>query len=266
MKENTIFKKDFRNELKTLPIILVFAFATSGFVFSQNTVESKKMVLYAPFKSFFENHPSVERISFTIHKTGDSIQLHIFERTNGAQPDDAFFDFKHAGYRYFFQKKYDALYFPATLYQRFLDKNADLVNIEGIIRKDTVLMTITQTYYKKTSADDDEQIFEKVEMRADYEKGMHVFAKEMQVYFQQKSFNDIPQDSVFIFNAIVYTNKTIKVETILTGNSSYANSMIKFINASGPWTPLEACGRKVKAYMKIYARLNKDNSFTVELY
>ena len=90
---------------------------------------------------------------------------------------------------------------------------------------------------KKYKDPDEEKVFTKVEQLAEYEKGDSILAKEMENYFQVRQFNEVPADSVVIIFALINKNKTIEVDTILEGKSRFAESMVEFINKSGPWKP-----------------------------
>ena len=242
---------------------------TVGYVFngfSQTEIESKRIVIHNAFVKFFRQHAAINEIRFNVDKNSDSVRLEILEHSNNEAMIRVVYDLNHKGDRYSFEKKYGRFIFPFSVYKDFIDPRASYINIEGRVRQDSVFMSINQWYEPKNQETEEDKIFEKVETNAKYEKGNLELAREMETYFQRRKPNDVPPDSVLVLFAIINPDKTIVVDKILEGNSEFAKSVVDFINKSGPWTPMEACGRKVKAYKKIYARLNRDNTFDLEVY
>jgi hypothetical protein len=248
--------------------IFIFSF-TIGYVFngfSQITIESKKIIIDNAFVQFFQQHSSVKEIGFSIYGFSDSASLTIVEQQINGERERESYDLNHKGDRYSFEKRYGKFEFPSSVYKNYIDTRAISRSIYGRVRYDSVYLNISHGYEKKYQEPDDEKLFIKVEQLAEYEKGITSFTKEMEHYFQGRKFNEFPADSVVIVFALINKDKTIVVDTILEGSSSFAESIVEFINKSGPWKPAEACGRLVRAYKKIYARLNSDNSFDVEIY
>ena len=242
----------------------IIGFILNGF--SQIEIESKKIFVNNAFVKFFQQHPSVKEIGFSVSGYSDTVSLRIHEKTINGVVESEEYDLKYKGDRYSFEKRYGKIEFPSSIYKNFIDARAIYRSIYGRVRYDSVFMNIIYGYEKKYKDSDEEKVFIKVEQLAEYEKGVTTFAKEMESYFQNRKFNEFPPDSVVIVFTLINKDKTILVDTILEGNSRFAESMVEFINKSGPWTPLEACGRLVRAYKKIYARLNSDNTFDVEVY
>lgn len=246
--------------------ILIF---TIGYVFngfSQVVIESKKIIIDNAFVKFIQQHPSIKEIGFSLYGFSDSLSLSIVEQQKNGAKESEYYDLSHKGDRYSFEKRYGKFEFPSSIYKDFIDTRAIGRGIYGRVRYDSVFMTIAHRYEKKYKDPDEEKVFTKVEQLAEYEKGTTSLAKEMEDYFQYRRFNEFPQDSVVIVFALINKDKTIMVDTILEGSSSFAESMVEFINKSGPWKPAEACGRLVRAYKRIYARLNSDHTFDVEVY
>ena len=242
----------------------IIGFILNGF--SQIEIESKKIFVNNAFEKFFNQHPSVKEIGFSLHGFSDSAGLKIVEKTINGKEESEHYNLTYKGERYSFEKRYGKFEFPFSIYRNFIDSRAIYSRIYGRIRFDSVFLSITHGYKKEYEDPDEDKIFIKVEQLAEYEKGSTTLAKEMANYFQRRKFDELPADSVVIVFAIINKNKTIEVDRILEGKSSFAESIVEFINKSGPWKPVEACGRQVRAYKKIYARLNSDNTFDVEVY
>lgn len=250
-------------------ILLYFCFSFSN-VHAQKTVTVKKQVIYEPFKAFFDKHKQLREIRFKNEWLTDSFELEMIE--DGF--DSSFFnglnrfDLDNKGDRYFFGKRFGPFAIPASLYTKWMHKKADFTSVSGQIRSDSVLFELTATYYPKKSkgnAEDEDKVFIKVETKVDYQKGRHVLAQELEKSLS--SLEVLPTDSVFIARCLVEKTGCIVIDKVERGylESPYTNALIQALNASRPWIPYEACGRKVRAYKKIYVRINPDKTYLVAL-
>jgi hypothetical protein len=225
-----------------------------------NSQEIRKLdtiIIYKPFISFFEDHPNVKEIRFWPDLVFNRQEIEVVEKDSTSLKDFNHFNLDDKGQRYFFEKRFSFFAVPASLYKNLVDKKAGFVQISTVIRRDSVFISIEQTYYN-----DDEIRFMKRELDWGYEKGIHILAKELENYFLKSKIANT--DSLVFVKALIGRDSTCSVwEVTRCEDSSYKKALITFFVNSSPWIPANKDGRNIKAFQMLYLRLNPDKSYTI---
>ena len=72
--------------------------------------------------------------------------------------------------------------------------------------------------------------------------------------------------TVYIFRLLVSRDSSISSVKMVEGDSASlaAGALMDELKRSGPWIPAQQGGRSVKAYMKVYVRLEPKSKLVVE--
>ena len=249
--------------LKQIALIIFILSAAGITSLAQMKTRLQKLVSPAKVKEFFALHPQLKEVHFRHHVPFGQPALEFIENTEPVFQAANRFELDNAGDVYFLRKRFPKVPFADSLFRRFINKKAVSADLTGLIRPDSMFLTIEE-YFPAKKQSEEEMVFEKVELRVDYKKGLHVLAKEL-----QDSVKDISgdKDPVVVLRGIVHPDGKFLIDKVVTGNnqSPYVKTLISLIHSSGPWVPYEACGRKVKAYKQIYLKLHPDSSYTIAM-
>ena len=249
--------------MKLLVGIAFFLFLLLCQVNAQNRVQqTETLVRHAPFQYFFKKHPSLKEIRFEKNLQSDSLEIEMVEVDTSAIAAFNRFDLSKESDRYFYRKRFSPFVLPAALYTGLLHKEADVVQVSGTVRMDSIFFSIKQIFYPK---DDEGGLFFKIEQPHGYAKGLHVMAQQMEA--ELSHFSIQPSDSTVMIRFILGKDGTLTRFTIEKGDpeDAYTKQLVALLQASGPWLPFETGGRKVKAYIRLFIRINPDKTYTLAM-
>lgn len=222
--------------------------------YSQITKENKKLFLYSPLRTFFQQDPSLTEIEIYKWEPRGCNTLNIKSADTTLRQHS--FDLCFEGDKYLFEKKFGKWNFPDSLITPLIDKKTDDYHITINIRYDSIFVKTVHTYYPG-----EDSYFFKIRDSIWYIKGMVTLEKELQAGIKNISSEERLTDSVFYFTAILARDSTITVDKQITSeNKTYAKALTKVLNKSFPWQPFIHGGIKLKFYLRIYIKINEDKS------
>jgi hypothetical protein len=217
---------------------------------------------------FFRRNTSIDHLSFSYDFPNRKTMAVFFKKeknnTNHSYGDE-FYNLNFIGDTYIFEKKYGAFLLPEKKIQDVLNKKCSaFFYLTLIALPDSVKINLRSTCI---SNNDEDRIFTKVEVWAAYKYGVKQLEKRVQAALDANSFSgetSIP-DSVVIFRVKVPAKDSClqDIELLYGQKSSFTKIVAEELLASCGWIPRLAGGRPVHAYIKIYARLNKDRSISL---
>jgi hypothetical protein len=225
---------------------------------AQKTKKNKKVLVYSPLRTFFQQNPSLKEIEIYRWEPGGCNRFTV--KSTDSTLNRQYFDLCFEGDKYLFEKKFGKWNFPDSLITPLIDNKADYWHATVNIRYDSVFIATTHEYYSK-----EEFFFGRIRDSIWYIKGIAALEKELQAGIQHISAEEKLTDSVFYFTAILKKDSTITVEKQITSeNETYAKAITKVLNRSYPWKPYMHGGMRLKYYMRIYIRINEDRTVRVD--
>lgn len=179
-----------------------------------------------------------------------------------------------AGDAYSFQKKYGSLYLPENDMQQIKRYTCGQYYwIDGTSRGHSINLQLNYRCEIIESKDDDdeEMIFTKVEMGVSLKNGSKGYKKlvnalKAAIDRRYKQSGNIPGDSSALFRAIISPKDSLpqNLEAIDAVDPVFSSTIEDVLKTTGHWLPAIQCGLYVKAYVKIYVRLNADGSLLLD--
>ncbi|MCY7420422.1 MAG: hypothetical protein LH478_01630 [Chitinophagaceae bacterium] len=178
------------------------------------------------------------------------------------------YDFDFLGDKYLFEKKYGGIDLPEEEMSVVLGKKYIAPTFHFIIRPDSI-RRIIEYYCPEEKDDNEEKVFTKVEVLARYKNGIKQLQSQMEHAFKE-SLTGIKcsrLDSVLIYKILVDSKDSClkRIELIEGRYSPFEELIMEELKRSCSWLPSMQGGRAVMSYIKIFIRLNKDRSITVDL-
>lgn len=247
-------------------LIVLFSFL-SLVCKSQRQKEYNFSFVNQKFKAFFLVNRDVETISF-YYSNKQSRTGSVYTRNDSLNNLFRYLNFNFIGDSVLFEKFYGPLQFPDTEFEEFLkNKRFDTHNSVMTVSKDSVKIKSISYRIKKQKPKKDEIVFTKVEIYGGYKGGAIKLKAQIQKNFDAHfSGKEIQlKDSTFIFQAIIPSKDSCLQEVrVLYGEESFFKQfIIEQLYAACQWEPAYGGGRPVKAWRRIFVRLNSDRSITV---
>lgn len=234
-----------------ISLLLLVCF-TNGI--AQVTKKNKKVLIYSPLRTFFQQNPSLKEIE--IYRWEPRGCNRISVKSTDSTINWQYFDLCFAGDKYLFEKKFGKWNFPDSLVNHLIDNKADYWHATVNIRYDSLFIATTHEYYSK-----EEFFFGRIRDSIWYIKGIAALERELQAGIQHISAKEKLTDSVFFFTAILKKDSTITVDKQITSeNKTYAKALTDVLNKSYPWKPYMHGGIRLKYYMRIYVRINENGT------
>jgi hypothetical protein len=219
-------------------------------------------------KNFFLRNASIDQVRFSYNAPNSKIIAIYFKKEKNADANsygDEFYNFNFIGDQYIFEKKYGRFLLPEKKIQGVLQKKCGPIFYLTLNAKpDTVSINLRSYCAPKK---DEDRVFVKVEVWAAYKYGAKKLEERVQTALNKNNFTGTvdPADSVAIFRVMVSAKDSClqNIELRYGTMSSFTNIVSDALKNACGWTPALQEGRKVNAYIKIYARLNKDRSITL---
>jgi len=226
--------------------------------------------MYTPLNELSRMKPAMDSLSFSVASNGTH-SLMIYSKKywqspgyTSATPKAECYDLNFEGDKYLLEKRWGAVPLP-EMEIAFIVKHTcrDYFDLEGHWRNDSVF--IQQRFRCRENSED--EIFEKVPWTIAFKPGKEKLKERLEkAAAQYKQMRDnITSDAVYIFRVLVASDSSIKSIEILEGEySSFAGVLMDELKKSGPWTPANQGGRSVKAYLRIFVRLDPKNRLVVD--
>ena len=140
--------------------------------------------------------------------------------------------------------------------------------LQTVLRRDSIRCFV-ECYFQIKTGDDEDKIFTKVERGPKYVKGVQQLQNQIEAALKQKypDGEKQPIDSVLIYKIMVDRKDSclLSIELKEGKSSRFAQIVSDEIKSACSWTPANGGGRPVMAYLKMFVRLNKNNSITVDI-
>ena len=180
-----------------------------------------------------------------------------------------YFDMDFLGDEYLFEKKYGKLNLPTNVMQYALTKSLNQsCRLQTVLRRDSIRCFV-ECYFQIKTGDDEDKIFTKVERGPKYVKGVQQLQNQIKAALKLKypDGEKLPIDSVLIYKIMVDRKDSclLSIELEEGKSSRFAQIVSDEIKSACSWTPANGGGRPVMAYLKMFVRLNKNNSITVDI-
>ena len=227
---------------------------------------------------YFQTNPSIKKIVFYTNEA-QYRSLSIYPKTIWqAKENENYTNWKNyesynldfEGDVYVLEKKFGAFQFPekeiAILIKKICNTQCD---IRGIVTPDSINLQLSYTCVTiPVDVDPEVKIFEKVEIIRDYIGGTKKLKSNLEQALNAKkiSLTNNIQDSVLIFSAVLSGKDSSmeRVELIEGNYSPFSQAMMDILTIPKSWTPSLQGGRAVRSYLKIFIRLQKDNTIILD--
>lgn len=249
-------------------IIFIFLFFASLQAAAQKIKHFDTRYADTANNKFFQRNTSIDHLSF-LYDFPNKKTMAVFFKKEKNNTDhsygDEFYNLNFIGDTYIFEKKYGTFLLPEKKIGAVVNKKCSaFFYLIMIAQPDSVKFNL-RSYC--ISNNDEDRIFSKVEVWAAYKYGVKQLEKGVQAAFDANSFSQetsIP-DSVVIFRVKVPAKDSClqNIELLYGSKSPFTKIVAQELHSACGWTPSLAGGLRVHAYIKIYARLNKDRSITI---
>lgn len=224
---------------------------------------------------FFKRNPVVDSINFS----GTSV-VYVYLKTTwqdtaykaSSTNNYNWYDLNFIGDKYFFEKKYGVFNLPTAEINKLVqNKCSDQYYIRGSVKPDSIKCNFEfQCPLPKVKREDDNEIiFTKVETNSRYKKGVKGLQKDLETAYLSKRFSNHNEENEIplLFNVIVDGKDSClkRIELIEGEYSEFAQFILDELKRNCLWLPSMQSGRRVKSWVKIFVRLNKDKTITVAM-
>jgi hypothetical protein len=255
------------------PILLLSFLFSNSSVFAQNNRKFDTAFSSISYANYFQKNSSIKKIEFYTYKD-KSKYLEVFPKTiwqaMGANYTNLkmyeSYNFGFPGDIYLLEKKYGRIDLPEKEIVALIKKTCgEFYTIRGYITTDSIRLELSYT----CTTDPEEKYFEKVEIGVRYTGSVNRLKQQLEDAIKIKNIvlTDNIEDSVLIFNTILDNKDSSlkRIELIEGKYSVFSQTMLETLIKSGPWLPPLQGGRPVRAYFKIFIRLQKDKAITVAI-
>ena len=246
----------------SLSLTFIFLSVTG---FAQEVFDT--VFVYPPFNELSRRRPALDSLSFTETKYGSNILIIYSKRSSGPASMNSkseYYNLDFEGDRYLLQKKWGTVLLPEKEIALLIKRTCDAYyKLDGHWRKDSLF--IRHSYWCDSNDSDSERVFIAIPHRIEFKQGKEKLREQLEeVVTPYKRMLDIT--TVYIFRLLVSRDSSISSVKMVEGDSASlaAGVLMDELKRSGPWIPAQQGGRSVKAYMKVYVRLEPKSKLVVE--